>query len=310
MSSIFRILKSNINLTNDSIDTTTKLSTGTTTKFTDISTTPNPFVLNPQKESKKSKPKYKQSKIKSVETSVNPQELAVKESDQIKESDNVKESDQPLESDQLLKSVRPDTNTLNKHMYWEYGNSGLKKKSLNKIMGRNLAILYFLDKIFSCYNDLESNSLDELFNTTLPIIHKFGSNIISSIPNSNLEPNVQIQLDCGKISGTYKVEAVGFTTISNIKIQEKDLIKNKIPSFDNFIERLDNIKEILKITNILSLNKKFTYKSNCSNQEFDLMFINQNYKNIWDLFKQEDREKKLLRSNSNYAFYIKIYDFY
>jgi hypothetical protein len=177
-------------------------------------------------------------------------------------------------------------------------------------MGRNLAILYFLDKIFSCYNDLESNSLAQLFNTTSPIIHKFGSNIISSIPNSNLEPNVQIQLDCGKISGTYKVEAVGFTSISNIKIQEKDLIKNKIPSFDNFIERLDNIKEILKITNILSLNKKFTYKSNCSNQEFDLMFINENYKNIWDLFKQEDKEKKLLRSNSNYAFYIKIYEDY
>jgi hypothetical protein len=103
---------------------------------------------------------------------------------------------------------------------------------------------------------------------------------------------------------------VGFTSISNIKIQEKDLIKNKIPSFDNFIERLDNIKEILKITNILSLNKKFTYKSNCSNQEFDLMFINENYKNIWDLFKQEDKEKKLLRSNSNYAFYIKIYEDY
>ncbi len=84
--------------------------------------------------------------------------------------------------------------------------------------------------------------------------------------------------------------------------------KNKIPEFDNFIWRLDNLKEIFKIIGILSIKDKFKIESNSSSKEFSFESVLSGYKNLFETFKSGGNEKKLLKSNSDYAFYVKIYE--
>ena len=47
--------------------------------------------------------------------------------------------------------------------YWEYGNSGLKIKNFNKIMSKNLSILYYLDKTFSEFVKQEEITIGKIF---------------------------------------------------------------------------------------------------------------------------------------------------
>lgn len=194
-----------------------------------------------------------------------------------------------------------------KKIYWEYGNSGLKIKDFDKKMSRNLSILEQIDKIFVEFNNLPANSLGLLFNSGEPIEYQLGNNKINVI---NLESvsRVNVTINENKISGVYQVLAVGFTEILNIKINENDLTKKKISSFDNFISRLDNIKSIYKIINILTLDNKFEIYENNSIDDFNLSNIVGNFFQISSEFKTNNQEKKLLKSNTNSAFYIKIYE--
>lgn len=292
MSSIFRILKSNINQIIQSEEPVTMAKSLKSSKH-------------------KSKPNTDK-KSKSVQSN-NPFVLPFTKTKSIinEPNTNISISEQNPTSKQVVnkEKISPDTNTINSQIYWEYGNSGLKTKKLDKLMGKNLAILYYIDKIFACYNDLPNNSLTELFESKTKCEYKFGNSVISNEPIDG-QPNVQIKLDLGVAKGTYLIESAGFTTISNIKIQEKDMIKNKIPPFDNFILRLDNLKELYKITNILNLTNRFEFKSNTSNPEFSLEKLMSNYNYILEMYKQENNERKLLRSSRDYAFYIKIYEKY
>lgn len=322
MSSIFRILKSSVAQIIQSTEPVSKTKTQTkpksksgTEKKSKVTQSNNPFVLPTTKIKSK-----RQVKEPSKSMTTNPKVTQTQESSNIivtsepnpepTSNSVVNPVVNPVVNSKITEEKQsPDINTLNSHIYWEYGNSGLKTKKIGKLMGKNLAILYYIDKIFACYNDLPNNSLSELFTSKTKREHKIGDSVILNDPIDG-QSNVQIKLDFGKAVGTYKIESVGFTTISNIKIQEKDLIKNRIPSFDNFISRLDNFKELHKITNILNVTRRFEFTSNTSSPEFNLENIMSNYNYVLELFRQENSERKLLRSSRDYAFYIKIYEKY
>ena len=51
--------------------------------------------------------------------------------------------------------------------YWEYGNTGLKIKEFKKKMSRNLAIMYYIDRLFNEYIDtVLSNNYSKLFSSS------------------------------------------------------------------------------------------------------------------------------------------------
>jgi hypothetical protein len=189
--------------------------------------------------------------------------------------------------------------------YWEYGNSGLKIKNFNKIMGKNLSILYYINKTFEQLFSNEKITIKKLFNKKFSNIFSIGS---SKINCSNT--NVSVELDHNKISGIYKLVAGGISTISNIKILPEELTKLKVPELSNVLNNLDNTKLIIKLTNILNLFNNFDIKNDISDPAFNLYNIIINSLSIISNYKNDDKEKKLLKSNSNNAFYIKIYDSY
>ncbi len=195
--------------------------------------------------------------------------------------------------------------------YWEYGNSGLKIKNFNKVMSKNLSVLYYLDKIFSEFVEQEKITIRKIFkpnySNTFTVGSGFGSeNGSSQIICSN--GNVSIQLSHNKISGLYKVVEAGSSTIQNVKILPEELSKLKIPDLSDILENLDNLKLIIKITNILNLFYNFDMIDDVSNPNFNLYNLISNTLEIINKYRDEDKEKKLLKSNLKTAFYIKIYD--
>lgn len=193
-----------------------------------------------------------------------------------------------------------------KLLYWEYGNSGIKIKNFSKLMIKNLAILYYIDKTFSKL--LINNKkilISDLFHINTTKQYDIDENSIS-ILNGIVNVNIKHK----KISGIYNIIACGVTKISNINISENDLVKNKIPNLDSLLLHIDNIKHILKITNIFNIPDKFIISTNNSIPEFDFNNIIIQTKEIITKYKNDDKEKKILNSNSSSAFYIKIYKEY
>ena len=187
--------------------------------------------------------------------------------------------------------------------YWEYGNSGLKIKEFNKIMSKNLSILYYIDKTFEQLFSNKKITIKKIFNKNFSNTFSIDSSKINCLGG-----NISIELDHNKISGSYKLVASGISTISNIKILPEELAKLKVPELSDVLNNLDNIKFIIKITNILNLFNNFDIKNDNSDSAFNLYDIIYNSLSIISNYKNDDKEKKLLKSNSTNAFYIKIYD--
>ncbi len=252
----------------------------------------NPFILSTQTINSNSK---------------NKSDKIIRETDKpnsnIKSQEQIDYIDMDIKQEEKVEKVEKKV----KKIYWEYGNSGLKIKDFEKKMSRNLSILEQIDKIFMEFNNLPANSLGFLFNSGEQVEYQLGNNKINVI---TLESGTRVNMTINenKISGVYEVLAVGFTEILNIKINENDLVKKKIHSFDSFISRLDNIKSIYKIINILTLDNKFDIYENNSIDDFNLSNIVENFFQISSDFKKNNQEKKLLKSNTNSAFYIKIYE--
>ena len=218
--------------------------------------------------------------------------------DKTNKSDNLTnlticQTDNFLKKDKDIKEIK----------YWEYGNSGLKIKNFNKIMSKNLSILYYLDKIFSELVEQEKITVKKLFNKKFTQTFAVGS---SQIICSN--GDVTIQLDHNKISGLYKLVEAGISTIENIRILPEELSKLKIPELSDVLDNLDNLKLIIKITNILNLYHNFDMTDDVSNPNFNLYNLILNSLEIINKYRDDDKEKKLLKSNSKTAFYTKIYD--
>jgi hypothetical protein len=186
----------------------------------------------------------------------------------------------------------------NKLLYWEYGNSGFKLKNFTKTMNKNLAIMYYIDKVFQDFLLTSDNSYNKLFTSEDLLTYNFNKNIITS--NNK---NVSVKINHDKINGEYEIIAAGVSTITNILIDENDLKKKKVPDLDSILSHINNIKQILKMLNILNLFNKFTITNNNSDSTFDLQNI---IKNTQEIILEN--KNNLLKSNKHTAFYIKIYD--
>lgn len=187
--------------------------------------------------------------------------------------------------------------------YWEYGNSGLKIKNFNKIMGKNLAILYYLDKTFQKFISNEKISIKKIFNKNFKKTFNLDSHELIC-----LDGTVTLNLSHNKISGKYQLVEAGTSIISDVKILPEELTKFKVPELTNILDNLDNIKLIIKLSNILNLYHNFTMYDDVSNQNFNLYKLIINSLEIINNLRSEDKEKKFLKSNSKTAFYIKIYE--
>lgn len=226
------------------------------------------------------------------------------ESNQIYEK---KESINSHSKIELQKTNLSESTKINKSLndikYWEFGNSGFKIKHFNNRMAKNLSILFYIDKIFSQLLDEEKINIHKIFNKNFN-----QSFLINSSKIDCINSNVSIDLNHGKISGLYNIIAVGSTTISNVKILPDELKKYRVPDLDNILSDLDNLKQIIKLTNILKLYNNFDIKNDISDASLNFFTIITNSLNIIDEYRNLDKEKKLLKSSSTNAIYIKIYD--
>jgi hypothetical protein len=178
-------------------------------------------------------------------------------------------------------------------LYWEFGNTGLKIKNFNKKMSKNLAVMYYIDRIFCEYN--ENNKVfnySELFNTQKNLEFKLNTGTLLTV-NSVVFVNINHK----KITGNYKVLEAGFINLSNIKIKKRDLKNNQIPSLKSSLAHKENLIHLLKIIKIFNLQDKMTIDSNFSNGNNDF------------LLPLEKLEKdKIFKSNKKSGFYIKVYN--
>jgi hypothetical protein len=188
-------------------------------------------------------------------------------------------------------------------LYWEYGNTGLKIKEFKKKMSKNLAIMYYVDRLFNEYIDtVLSNNYSKLFSS--------NSNAKFNLKTGKIKSNngkVTVTLNHDKLIGNFNVLEAGFITISNIKITDKELKKNYIPNLDSFLSHKDNIYHISKITKLLNLQNKMSVKTNLSNKNINLQTISSNANSYIDDLVKKDKKKYILRSDSNTGFYTKIY---
>jgi hypothetical protein len=213
------------------------------------------------------------------------------------ENDNVNENE-----NDILSQKKPSNNISNKKLfYWEYGNSGIKIKEFNKIMCNNLAILYYINKIFEDYFSVNKSetSISDFFDTSS---NKFSCEYGMMYSKNNSIVNVKLEKT--KLNGLYNIIAAGRTIISNITIDNDDLNNLQIPDLDSLLNNITNINYIMNIINILSI-QKYDIINNSSDENFTIdVFIN----SISDIINISS--PKLLKSNNTSAFYIKIYETY
>lgn len=188
--------------------------------------------------------------------------------------------------------------------YWEYGNTGLKMKQFKPIMSRNLAIMYYIDRLFNEYIDgILSNDYSKLFSPNSNVKFNLGTGTIKS----NKGKVIAI-LNHKKIKGTFDVLEAGFFTISDIQIKDKELKNNLIPNLESILAHKDNIYHISKIIKLLSFHNRMTIKSNLSNKNTTIETIGLNAESYLNDLIKKNKKKNILKSNKNSGFYIKIYN--
>jgi hypothetical protein len=182
-----------------------------------------------------------------------------------------------------------------KIVFWEYGNRLFKIKNFEKKISKNLLIMHNIDKIFcECYNN-------STYNNSYSTLLKDGEYNFNSgtIFNDNNIINVSIN-NKKFINKKYRIVNAGYTQISNIKISNYTLNKNKIPNLKSLQKHKDNISHVFKSTNILKLKSKYNIYTTVLNDEFNFDMFTNSFDNI--------NKKEILKSKNNIGFYIKIYN--
>lgn len=188
--------------------------------------------------------------------------------------------------------------------YWEYGNTGLKIREFKKKMSRNLSIMYYVDRLFNEYIEtILTNSYSKLYNPSTNSNYKLKSGNIKAYKGK-----VTATITHKKLTGSFNVLEAGFMTITDVKLTDKDLKKNSIPNLDSILGHKDNIYHITKIIKLFNLHKKMTVKSNLSNKNMSLENITSTANSYVDTLIKKDKKKKILRSDKNSGFYIKMYN--
>ena len=188
--------------------------------------------------------------------------------------------------------------------YWEYGNTGLKIREFKKKMSRNLAIMYYVDRLFNEYIDtILTNSYSKLYSPSANYDYKLKTGNIKAYKG-----NVTANITHKKLNGKFNILEAGFMSISDIKITDKDLKNNSIPNLDSIIEHKDNIYHVTKMIKIFNLYNKMTIKSNLSNKNMILENIASDANSYVDELVKNNKKNKILRSSKNSGFYIKMYN--
>jgi len=185
-------------------------------------------------------------------------------------------------------------------LYWEYGNSGLKIVEFKKKMSRNLAIMYYIDRVFCEYIE---NNVEKSYSTLFSKdnIYNLKSGIIKTT-----NKKVNITLTHSKLKGNYNVLEAGYFVIDNINLTEKELKQNSIPSLQSILSHKDNTYHICKIIKIFNIVEMFV-EPNVSSNEITFNEIT-TQSNIFLNELSENKKNKILKSNKKSGFYVKIYN--
>ena len=97
-----------------------------------------------------------------------------------------------------------------------------------------------------------------------------------------------------------KIVNAGYTQITNIKISNYTLNKNKIPNLKSLRKNKNNISHIFKSTKILKLKSKYNYYTTVLDNSFNFDMFTNSFDNV--------DKKEILKSKNNIGFYIKIYN--
>jgi hypothetical protein len=189
--------------------------------------------------------------------------------------------------------------------YWEYGNRGIKIKNFNKKMSSNLAIMYYIDRVFVEWIDKSlSNNYELLFNPANSLIFTLKSGEINTANQMVIVKPIH-----DKISGNFRVLDAGYVQISDIELTDKDLFKNNIPNIDSIIKHKDNIFHLIKILNIFNIPNKFKLKERVSNELISFRNIIKDAINYVDELKASNNKKSILKSDKTTGFYMKVYNY-
>lgn len=189
-------------------------------------------------------------------------------------------------------------------LYWEYGNTGLKIQKFKKKMSRNLSIMYHIDLLFNEYIDtVLTNSYTKLFSKNTNTKYDLKNGSIKSH-----DGKVIATLTHNKLTGSYDVLEAGFISLSDIILTEKKLKQNSIPNLESILSHKENIYHITKIIKLFTLEKKMmTIKSNISNDD-SYEKITTNANSYLENLINHNKKNKILKSNINSGFYIKMYN--
>lgn len=188
--------------------------------------------------------------------------------------------------------------------YWEFGNRGIKLKHFNKIMSRNLAIMFYIDRVFiEWINKSLSNSYANLFDLSNSTVFTLKSGIINSMGGQ-----VIVMPTHEKITGGFKIQEAAYVEIKDIAITEKDLFKNNIPNIDSILKHSDNLNHVLKILHILKITDKYKLKENISKTDISFKTIISDANSYIDQLNSTNNKKQIMKSNKNSGFYIKVYN--
>jgi hypothetical protein len=184
--------------------------------------------------------------------------------------------------------------------YWEYGNV----KKLNKKMIKNMIIGFYIDKLFNEYNkNVVSCKYSELFN--------ISSNKSVDLKSGKITTNkgiVTAILQHEKISGSFNIIETAHITLSDINITNKELKEKSIPNINSLLKHTDNIYHITKIIKLFDFDNKINIKSNLSNTNTNFKNITSNANNYINDLIINGKKQKILKTNKNFCYYIKVYN--
>lgn len=194
-------------------------------------------------------------------------------------------------------------NIKNDRMIWEFGKSGIKLEKLKYSMSKNLAILFYINKLFINFiNHNPKINLENILNINWDSTKSYYSCEDGIVYLSN--NSINLKLINKKISGLYKIIDCGYIKFYDINIDEIYLKKNKIPNLESILAHSDNIKHIEKIIKIFENASNIKTKSNFMGK---LNWINLLEEYLPIIITNINNKSNLFNIDKKFSFYIKVY---
>lgn len=251
--------------------------------------------------------KITESKINTLNTNTNTNKILTnpnqtnktskKKFDKIKKSQ--KEIQKKISKEMANKSKLSESNKI----IWKFGKTTIKLEKIKKNLKNNILIFKKINKLFVEFIksnpniDIESILLADEQNKQI-FSNSFGT--IKSNPNY-----IDILIDSEDITGNYHLVDFGMSKISDIKLNNGILNKNKIPNFDSILNFPNNIKHIFKTLKLFSTNTfKIKTQSLFDKLELDKILFD----NFYDTIKQLILNDSIFKSDEKYMLYVELFD--